>query len=280
MKILHRVSFNDTRNGGKRLRLNELGVPTTFTDLPAPPGVLEPLGMVSAVIQENTQLWEAVEQQLLNWGASDAITTEFTAKEKTAATWLSLEPSWHWDYPMPVAHRAYIDATYDIQNGCLACGAGWVQKAPFRVSGEPKWGRRNIFQLNWVFDEFFVTPELYIQVFQRFGIAAREVIEGTTGAVLTSVVQLVIDDISPMPLVFGVSPKSECCNACGRVRHTPHRRGFFPRLPTALDTPILKTQEHFGSGSSSWRSVMVRHSLYDACTRAGVRGVDFWPSAK
>lgn len=279
MNIVHRISFTDTRNGPRCRLLNDLKVPITFTPLPAPAGTTLPKGLVTAVVNEKTLAWQALEGRLDDWGACDIVSTTFSAEERRGANWLSLESEWHWDFPMPDADRAYIDATYDTSKGCVSCGAGWFQKAPFRMAGEPKWGRRNILQLNWVFDEYFITPEVHERVFKPLGVGARQVVDHRSGAVLNTVVQVDVNHVSPAPLGFSDAHSEDCCGVCGRVRFLPHRRGFFPQLSGHCEQPIVKTQEWFGSGRSSWRAILIRNDLYLAFVEAGVRGVDFWPAA-
>jgi len=67
---------------------------------------------------------------------------------------------------------------------------GLVQKAPFRMRGEPKWGTKHILQMNWVFDEFFVRIEVWDKVFRKFGIEKLPVVQHKTDKPLESVVQL------------------------------------------------------------------------------------------
>ena len=43
---------------------------------------------------------------------------------------------------------------------------GAKQVSPFRMKESPNWGRRSILQMNWLFDEYFVKPEVWNAVFQ------------------------------------------------------------------------------------------------------------------
>ena len=49
------------------------------------------------------------------------------------------------------------------------------------MKAEPKWGRRGVLQLNWVFDEYFATPEVWASFFEPHGIECRPVMN-TRGA--------------------------------------------------------------------------------------------------
>jgi hypothetical protein len=115
------------------------------------------------------------------------------------------------------------------------------QVAPFQMTGEPAWGRNFILQLNWVFDEFFVTPQLWQTVFEPPGVRMRPVL-GARGQELSTVVQLVADEVVPaatdgMPI--------ERCGGCGRVKELPVTRGRSgggrpnPGDPRRRERPVL-----------------------------------------
>ena len=65
------------------------------------------------------------------------------------------------------------------------------------MKGEPRWGRRSVLQLNWVFDEYSATPEVWNAVFRPIGVESMPVL-GRRGKVLTTVVQMVIDERVPV----------------------------------------------------------------------------------
>lgn len=54
---------------------------------------------------------------------------------------------------MPDYKAGYLMTTYG-GTGCGVCGVGQLQKAPFSMRAEPKWGRRHMMQLNWVADDW------------------------------------------------------------------------------------------------------------------------------
>ena len=86
--------------------------------------------------------------------------------------------------------KRFRQASYDLGQFCERCGVGLKQTAPFQMIGEPKWGKRGILQLNWVFDQFFATPGIWASVFDPHGVASR-VVTDTKGRELKTVVQLV-----------------------------------------------------------------------------------------
>ena len=80
-------------------------------------------------------------------GASDIVRTEFNASERGNAEYLNVAPAWHHGYPQPEDDFAYLSATYDLKEYCPGCGIGEKQVAPFRMKGEPKWGKNPHFAI-------------------------------------------------------------------------------------------------------------------------------------
>jgi hypothetical protein len=81
----------------------------------------------------------------------------------------------------------------------------------------PAWGTKSILQLNWIFDEYFVTPTAWRQVFEAFGIACKPVLLDRTGEVLDSVVQLDI----PKTHELNFDGDFELCKACNIKKYLP-----------------------------------------------------------
>lgn len=269
MRFVHRIGLSATP--AQLRELEALGVAAR-----RPPGTALPgdsLSFVAFDLDEDHPNWSKLRLLFERWKVSDSLTTEFTKNEIEAATLLGLDPDWHHGYPQPDENFGYLRATYDLTEWCDACGIGLKQKAPFQMKGEPKWGRRGILQLNWVFDEYFVTPEVWSTVFKPRGIACR-VVTNTKGAELKTVVQLVVEETIGI-VTEGLTP--ERCTKCGRVKYRPVTRGFFPALATEPTAAILKTKEYFGSGAAAHRRVLVSQELRRALVAAKVRGASFWP---
>jgi hypothetical protein len=127
-------------------------------------------------VYEEAREWPHVEALLRRYQAIDICRTEFAPAELRGASWLEVRPDWHHGYPMPDDDGGYLRATYDLGQYCATCGAGTVQRAPFRMRAEPKWGRRSILQLNWVFDQYFVRPDLHEGVFAPLGVESLPVL--------------------------------------------------------------------------------------------------------
>src|SRR6266705_4101017 len=139
MLVIHRITLHATRDDQKELA--RLGVSTGT-------------GLVTFELDESRPRWTELAAFLKQRGAADFVRTEASTEELAAADWERMWPAWHWSYPMPNRDYGYLEVTYDLSDYCSSCGLGALQKAPFRLRGEPKWGKAGILQLNWVFDEY------------------------------------------------------------------------------------------------------------------------------
>jgi hypothetical protein len=269
MKIIHRISLRMTST--QRRELESLGV--SMSDVVPMPGG-DPF--VGFDVSEEHPNWPTLQQRFREWGTADLTRTEFSEKEVAAAAWLVLRPDWHHGYPQPDEGRfGYREATYDLRSYCPDCGIGLKQVRPFRMAGEPKWGGNGILQLNWVFEEYFVTPQIWTSVFQPYGISAAPVLD-VHGVELTSVVQLVVDrevDISISDLV------ERRCARCGRTKYHHVRRGPFPKLIGSPPAPMVKSTVYFGGGAAADKAVLVSRDLGAALRREKVRGAFVKPVA-
>ena len=271
MRIVHRVGLH--RDNPARPHLERLGIRLVF---PHYPGTTL-RGTAVFEIEESDILWEPIRALVAEYRLPDMASTKFTRRELETANQLVLRPSWHWSYPQPEDDFGYLGITYDTRDHCDRCGIGAVQKAPFRVLRQPAWGKRNIAQLNWVFDEYFVTRRAYHEVFQPLGIGCCEVVRHRRGSVMDDMLQLRVDTISTVPLDLDGSP-SEVCSKCGRRKYLPVSRGPFPPFAGHCgNVPIMKTQEYFGSGGSAFRAVVVSNALYSAMVQYGIKGVSYYP---
>jgi len=262
MRIVHRVSVSSAPEVSAELA--DVGVEVGSA------------GFVSFEVDETNPRWPELRAWIDGRSASDVVTTTFSRGEVAAAPWLELVPDWHHGYPQPDEDSfGYLSATYDLTEYCETCGVGLRQVAPFQMKGEPKWGRRGILQLNWVFDEFFVTPDVWSAVFEPLGVGCRRVMT-PRGAELEAVVQLVIEneaDVAPDGL------EAATCGSCGRAKYVPVVRGPFPALVSEPPGALAKTQQWFGSGASAHHRVLIAQAARRALDAEKVRGVSFRPVA-
>ncbi len=262
MTIQHKVTFFEQ---SAEAELKSLGIVTQSRHL-------------EFTMTEDDPRWTYVSRMISEHDVLDVVETSFTDQELQSAELLTMNPAWHWGYPQPEKQNGFLSATYDLTDYCERCAIGLRQNAPFRFKSEPKWGRRSILQLNWVFDEFFVTPDAWLAVFKRFGIRSREVLEQRSGSILQTVVQLDVRDMTPCNLDLHGYP-SQTCEVCGQRKYLPITRGAFPRLACEwlAGTHIAKSIEYFGAGAKSYAEVIVTQELYRAILDARLSGVSFWP---
>ncbi len=268
MKFVHRVSLR--LSASQRSELEALGVK-------APAGTVLPGGGAPHVafdVDEDHPNWPKLRVLFKQWDAGDFLSTKFSKKELAEARWLELVPDWHHGYPQPdEAVFGYRNATYDLTDYCEQCGIGLRQRAPFQMKAEPKWGRNGILQLNWVFDEYFVAPEIWTTLFRPQGLACRPVLS-TNGAELETVVQLVVEEEAAVS-TDGLA--SEKCSRCGRVKYQPVMRGPFPSLTSDPPCAVVKTRDYFGSGAVAHKRVLVSRELARSLDAGKVRGASVRP---
>lgn len=262
MEIVHRISFHSS----------EVKAIAEFGQLNIGLEVDGPLAQL--IVNEAHPSWPAVRGIVLRHEVVDLVSTTFAARECLQADFLSIDGNWHNGYPQP--EDDYEEVSYDLGNYCASCGSGKVQNAPLRIKSEPKWGRRSIMQLNWIFDEFFTKPEVWEAVFRPFGIGSRPVCNKSGEKEFETVVQLVFEGNSSLNTT-GLA--YETCLLCGRRKYLPNARGFIPR---PLDPPgqAFKSVEDFGSGGSSYKEVFISQQLYRAITEAKLLGAVYSPCAQ
>src|SRR6516162_7985167 len=173
MEVIHRLGLSWDKS--KQALLAGLGIE-----------VVE--GVDAFEIGESDPRWPDVQPLISAWKLLDIVTTRFSREELRGASYLDMGPDWHHGYPQPDGAFGYLKETYDVAEYCSACGIGAKQSAPFRMKGEPKWGKRHILQLNWVFDEYFVQPDVWKTVFEPFGVGSCPVKHHRTSKQLTTVV--------------------------------------------------------------------------------------------
>jgi hypothetical protein len=260
MRVIHHISVASTPE--IRRELAAVGIVVAERDL------------VSFDVDEASAVWPWVETWVDRRGAVDIVSTKFSKEETDRAAWLTLVPDWHHGYPQPDEDAfGYRDATYDLRDWCERCGIGLKQKAPFQMKGEPKWGRRGILQLNWVFDEFFVLPEVWTSVFKPHQIPCRSV-TNRKGVELKTVVQLVTNEVVGI-VTDGLS--LERCPECHGVKYLPATRGPFPALTSEPSMAMVKTKEYFGSGGQADKAVIISQKVGRALVANRILGASVEP---
>lgn len=259
MRVVHRISVTPS----------EAALLSEMTAQVATAGPV----LVSFEVDETDPSWVIVEPWVREHKAIDVATTQFDTGELDAASWLELVADWHHGYPQPEKDFGYLRLTFD-GGSCHACGIGRQQVGSVQLRSEPKWGRRNILQLNWLFDEFFVTPGLWSAGFEHLGVTARSVVD-TKGKVLRTVVQLVVDaevDVETNGLT------RQICEVCGQAKYSAPSRGFSPEpRHLSVAAPMARSRQWFGSGANAYREVCISKELRRALVASGINGASFRP---
>jgi hypothetical protein len=115
-------------------------------------------------IAESHPQWHIIKEIASRHNVCISQSIVYSKKEIAEAEWLALACTGHFGYPQP--EDDYVPYTYDTSDYCERCGIGGNQKTSFHFRAEPKAKRSHFFQLNWVFDEFFVKPEVKL-IFQQ-----------------------------------------------------------------------------------------------------------------
>jgi hypothetical protein len=227
-------------------------------------------GLASFDLDESHESWSKMQRWIDLRKPLDVVRTQFSKDEIAKAQWLELMPDWHQGFPQPKHDEfGYLEATYDLSGYCPRCGVGLRQKAPFQMEAEPKWGRNGILQLNWIFDEFFVTPAVWARVFEPHGVGSRPVVS-TKGTELKTVVQLAPTNEVDV-VTHGLAFKT--CGSCGVIKYLPTTRGPFPALAgQPLRVNMTKTRQYFGSGAAASKRVLISQNLARALADNNVRG--------
>ena len=168
----------------------------------------------------------------------------------------------------------YIQETYDVTNYCEVCGIGAVQRNSFRLLSEPTWGNKSILQLNWVYDCFFTTPEVYETVFRPFGIDIMPVVSHKTGKRLERVVQLIIERSANL-MSYPTRLLIHTCVECSRNKYSNQHIGYFPNTVIIPNRHMVATVEYFGTDNKAYTEVLVTNKLYREIIANRLKGVSF-----
>jgi len=173
-----------------------------------------------------------------------------------------------------------------------------VQRIPFRFRSEPKAPHSQFLQLNWVFGEFLVRPEV-VAGLKGAGITGdtlEPALHHKTSRALETIGQMVISsalaagldigDLQPVsckpdneegpPWYGGGQPRyPKDYPYCGRVEyHWPQGPALrFRRRPFASAPEIVKSFERFGSGGSASQAALISERAVGVIEAHRWRGV-------
>lgn len=230
-------------------------------------------------IGENDPRWNAVKALCRKFpsGLSEyQYYTDFTKEELDSAECYVMKSKWLFKYPQPEDDFAYEHTTYKADSGCRECGVGLVQAQSFSVRKQPTWKTRDIVQLNWIPDEFFVSSKLKRQLMERnLPIQFMDVLKYPKGTPFDDMFQIVIDrkvDIDSGQL----QDMASTCPICGKLKYPGQTRGFFP-APEEKDFLIARTNLFFGSGHEAYNYILISKELYTIFKELKVKNMRYIP---
>jgi len=265
MNIIHHISFNSKKRH----------IYKYFDKL----GIKMEAGTVSVFnIGENDKEWDNV-RNFINFHSTDIsdfqVKTEFTKKEVDGADFFAISPKWHFEYPQPEDDFEYELITYDPTMVCSKCGAKFKQIAPFSIKRSPKWGKRNIVQLNWVFDVYFISGSLKAQLENECNeLNFMNVNKYKTKEYFDDIFQLDINQTVDLDMSSVTTYK--LCDACKQKKYLPHTRGFFPS-PVNGDFTIAYSTQYFGNVYEARHAVLINKKIYNLFNKIGVNGIYYTP---
>lgn len=203
--------------------------------------------------------------------------TTYDKKDIKDSSLLVYVATWVNGYPQPEDTDKYLRATYDLEDYCGKCGIGAVQKKPFRVKKETKWGEKKLFDLNWVHDEIFVRDDIYQSVFRELGINSLPVVLHKNENVIENTVQLKIPFIDNNALKLDDHPFT-ICEICGRKKYGPKVKGYFSNFKKQIppELQIFKCNEFFGAEFTAHNKIFITTELLKKLNSLKVKP-NVWP---
>lgn len=209
-------------------------------------GIKAKIGTMTIVLNEDERYNEIRQHFLKRWEeplrAHDGYYYEYTKEEFEEAEYFVISGFYGCGYPQP-EYGDYEAISYDKEKICQKCGCGRKQIDSLRVNKISKHNFWTFF--SWIIDEFFVSKEIYEEVFAPYGIEKRDVIKDRK--VLEDVYQLIIPVIDES---LDLSDRDHWpCPECGEIKYDINLQHypFFPRHANPLPG-IYKTKEYFGAG--------------------------------
>lgn len=266
MEIFHHYGIK-LRSDEDRRAFSDVGI-----DLQ--PGDRLPQGgtIVGLDIGELDQRWLPAQPVIQKYKITEFFLTRFSEPEILTAKALCLLAQSQRGYPQPEQKFGFLAETYDLTDYCSSCGIGSRQVNPFRLKSAPVL-KRTAMQLNWVFDEFFVSHEVWTDVFKPFGVDCWPVILHKSWKELEGVVQLRIAQRTDLDMKV---EHETICPVCGRSKMPLDLRGFAP-APLAMQGHICRSIQYFGSGAQAFNRIVVSAPLYGRIKSAKLRGMQFYP---
>jgi hypothetical protein len=289
MEIINRIcEFNNPK---LKKKLDKMNISYEYDDS---------IQSIVLEINENDAKWLKVKEIISKYDLFYTTHTSFSQKEIDEAEWLILFTTGHFGYPQP--EDSYFETTYNLSDYCKRCGMGAIQNNPFHLKTEPKHKRSHFLQLNWIFDEFFIQPEVKT-VFEKNNISGVEYIhpvfhksnepiysifqlkvnatlsKGLVTKSLNTVTCIENNEESHIKLNFGESSFSSEYPYCKRIKYHYPQRDMIKLLKNNFknDADIIKSHEYFGSGCSAHKLVIISQKVYEIIKVNNWRGISVKP---
>ncbi|MFZ2361818.1 MAG: hypothetical protein WA040_20945 [Anaerolineae bacterium] len=269
MEIWHRITYN--KLDAVEHLLDKWAINCVKSPLPGDGYIL------TFEIAESDRRWPQIAELLRQKQTLDLYETFFTSQEIEAAEWIRLSPTFEQGYPAP--KEGWELTTYADE--CPNCGAGYRQKAPFRLAKEPRLGKHSFMSLYWTYTIF--TSQQVITALAAADIRGYErwdVLLHRTGQPSQVVSQLFFPEIAEAGLAEEDQLQPETCPQCSLTKYGYHKRGYMHYRRNALRTgvDIQLTQEWFGSGSHiGFREILISNQLARLIMENNWRGVSLKP---
>ena len=219
-------------------------------------------------------------------------------RTQTNAKFFQVLASGHHGYPQP--QDDYRSAVYE--DACPRCGIHGRQMHPFRFRKSLLAPHSAFFQLNWVFDAFFVHRNVAdtLALAGITGIAFGPVVYHRNGGEINDRVQVLIETIvscAETSRLFAMTcrPDNEETmrlrdkfpnwksnfaayppeTYCGRLKHHPPTSVGIAALADRDVPDLFQTEEWFGSGALAFRSTLASERFVDIVQQQGWRGIEF-----
>ncbi|GEM_PF-1978984 len=301
MELRHRIlEFSGSKEYETlKAELDKLGVRYKVTSFGSIGGVEKT--SIEYFITEDDPHYPLISKLIEKHGIYVQSGLHYSQDDINAAEWLWATAG-EYQYPQPADVLGYLQATYDTSKACPVCGIGAIQNRPFRLKRDFTQKRLHFLGLHWVFDEFFVRPEVK-KILQENRMGDIEFVQPVlhgTGAPIETVFQMKIKAISGPGLVteglFAVTcklnneevvslkkkglhlnvPKDKNIY-CGRVRyHFPRTMPLTFRrnsMPWSFD--VAKSHEYLGG--SVQRIILVSQRFASLVGQHKLRGLKFTP---
>ena len=235
-------------------------------------------------IQKNDSHWQNISDILRNSTPRCISDTPPAQDDLSDTEWLRMWCQTRFGYPQPEAGFQYKSITYIRERICPECGNGSTQQDAFRIKKLPAWGRKHFAELNWVYDELFLSDaaKKILQAEQITGITFDAVKNKTGTETLSGINQLRVTYVLKPGIIEEHSDirSVTVCERCLTKKYllypggkmTMHRE-IFEGAPD-----IVKTAEVFGSGRCAVRHTLIRRKVYELLIENQLgRGLVFEP---